>query len=762
LPELVEADFGGGKRAFLFFESKEKGVAVPVDAEQLAAQLQFKQIPVCILNACQSAKQEGSARETSLGRVLIGKGIQVVLAMRYSVSVSAAKLLMKMLYRQLYAGQTIERAIGQARQELYRNKDRHAAYNHVIQLEDWLLPVVYQNGRPQLHLRPPTPQELEQLAQHGAVPPEARQTLEYGFFGRDLDILKIEKNLLVRSNLLLLQGMGGAGKTTLLKYLADWWLRTGFVENVFYFGYDLKAHSLNEILYYIAKRIYDRFKFATFTALLPEVQADEIVRELRTKRYALILDNTESITGEKLSIPNTLPPAERTALKAFLAQLKGGLSVVLIGSRSDEEWLKPGTFGNNRYLLQGLNWESATTFAHEILQENGLAIKAVANGPHFERLMKLLAGYPLALKAILPNLKRKTAKVILDDLQAGVGDLDKGNAQEKTESIIKCIEYAYSNLSEDAQKLLLCLAPFQSAVTVLPDIIENYFHELRKEEPFKDYPFSKLDQVIQEAVRNGFMQEVSPESGQPIMVLQPAFTFFLRNKLQAENVLLRESLETSFINQYRHLGSLLVELLYSNDVESQKRGEWLTNLEYDNFYQALIILLNRHENVGSVYKVIAGYLKKQNRHNERLQIAEMVHKKTKQYSLDLLSKEIIYDLVDIENTLGSAYYFLNQRTKAQQTWEELLALYETNSFIDHEVELQSLRGLAWNNLGSIAQEHKDFKSAEDYYQKALSIYDQCQDVYNQGQTYNNLGSAYYEQKDFLRAEVCYSNPKWVV
>ncbi len=40
----------------------------------------------------------------------------------------------------------------------------------------------------------------------------------YGFVGRDLEILKIEKSLL-RHSVLLVQGMGGTGKTTLLNYL---------------------------------------------------------------------------------------------------------------------------------------------------------------------------------------------------------------------------------------------------------------------------------------------------------------------------------------------------------------------------------------------------------------------------------------------------------------------------------------------------------------------------------------------------------------
>ena len=63
----------------------------------------------------------------------------------------------------------------------------------------------------------------------------------YGFVGRDLDVLRIERRLLSQRNILLIRGMVGAGKTTLLHHLGAWWQTTGFVDQVFYFGYDQQA-----------------------------------------------------------------------------------------------------------------------------------------------------------------------------------------------------------------------------------------------------------------------------------------------------------------------------------------------------------------------------------------------------------------------------------------------------------------------------------------------------------------------------------------
>ena len=523
LPELPAYE---DKKAFLFFESTKKGTAIPVEAGQLAALLENKQVPVVLLNACQSAKQDNSDHETSLGQVLIQKGIQLVLAMRYSVSVSAAKILMKALYQKLYEGEAIEKAIAAARKGLYRNSTRQAAFNRQIELQDWLLPVVYQNGHPNLRLRPFTIEEEIAFANQSIIPPEIRQVLPHGFFGRDLDILLIEKTLLTRNNILLLRGMGGAGKTTLLKYLAAWWLKTGFIQKIFYFGYELKAFTLADILRMIAQSIYSQSEYEQFRLLPEQVQQQRLSDALNTNEYALILDNAESITGVNLAIKNTLTESQRSDLKQFLTDLKGGKSHIIIGSRSPEEWLKSGTFGSNHLGLRGLDEESAKNFADTIIKDLGIPIEYIAKDEHFERLLRLLDGFPLALKAILPNLKNKTAKVILEELEKGLEGLDTGKMGDKTESIVKCIEYAYSNMSEEMKELLLLLLPFQGIMNFNPRIINIYIEEINKNLTSKNYSFDRLNKIILELKNSGLVSIHQFSKSTRIVKFQPLFSFF--------------------------------------------------------------------------------------------------------------------------------------------------------------------------------------------------------------------------------------------
>ena len=350
-----------GVKAFLFLEGESKGTSDPVEATELAELLRGKGIPICILNACQSGKQiraegnnkgEGDSQnledpplappergtdpaslqnskseiqnsETSLGSRLMTSGVQMVVAMGYSVTVSAAALMMETLYGQLFADKGVPEAIRLGRKTLYDRKNRRGYYDQMVELEDWLLPVVYANREVDLRLREFEPREkAEYLVQR-----RQRYRFEqptYGFVGRDLEILKIEKALL-RHNILLLRGMGGTGKTTLLNYLREWWQTTHFVTQMFYFGYDKAAHTLQQILREIGKGLYaDKYEFAVFEAMPIEAQMEDLAEKLRARPYGLMLDNLESVTGQALAIQNTLPEAERKAIREFLGLLRGG------------------------------------------------------------------------------------------------------------------------------------------------------------------------------------------------------------------------------------------------------------------------------------------------------------------------------------------------------------------------------------------------------------------------------------------------------
>ncbi len=748
-----------GIKAFLFLEGEKKGNAVPIEATELGSLLTSKMIPVCILTTCDSGKQihlntelpqEEYYRDTSLASHLIRAGTQMVVAMGYSVTVSAAVLMMQELYRHLFAREQLATAIRLSRKELYQQKSRGAYFNEAIDLEDWLLPVVYGNGQVNLNLRQFTFQEKKEYflrrSQRYRFPAPT-----YGFVGRDLEIMKLEKALL-KENILLLQGMGGTGKTTLLNYLREWWPATNFAGKIFYFGYDEKAWNLQQIVFTLGSQVYEEEEERAIFQVTPlAAQVEELIELLRANGYVLILDNLESVTGQQLAIENTLPEAERNQLRDFLARLVGGNTKVVLGSRGSEDWLKERTFQDNVYQLRGLDREARTVLAQRILEQNvaGKRIEKIKEEEDFTKLMKLLAGYPLAMEVVLANLKKQSPAEVLVGLQAADLELDR-QGEDKTRSILKCVEYSHSNLSPDAQKLLLCLAPFSGFIW--QGGIFDYGEELKKLEPFKDYPFDKFDAAIEEAINWGLLspsQDVTT-----FLTIQPIFPYFLKAKLDDEA---REALEEGFKNHYIKLANYYNQLMQSKKAKKRQLGIFSCLLEYKNLYNALLLGLKKHETV-NIFFCLFKYLNLIKDFATSLKLAEFVWEAQETYPEEMRTGEIGLDIVLILHRLATGYLQTKNYSQAKESYKQVIELTQQLKGIE-ELEKQLALANGYHGLGNVAQELREWDEARNNYHQALAIYIEysapgrgsLQDRCSQASTYHNLGRVASELREWDEA-----------
>ncbi|OBQ17655.1 MAG: Tfp pilus assembly protein PilF [Anabaena sp. WA113] len=770
-----------GVKAFLAFEGENQGKVDLVEASELAALLTGKGIPVCILNACQSGKQvkspqnnvetfhgtslqntttslqntttslqntEEEVRETSLGSRLMSAGMQMVVAMGYSVTVTAAKLMMEHLYKHLFADKPITEAIRLSRRELFNDKERKAYFNKLIKLEDWLLPVVYYNQSVNFNLRQFTPEEEEKYFE--TVGSEYRFALPtYGFVGRDLEILKIEKALL-KHNVLLLQGMGGTGKTTLLNYLREWWQKTNFVKNTFYFGYDEKAWTLEQILFFIGKKIYKKFEFDSFKAMSQKAQIEKLVAKLRAEKYAVILDNLESVTGQQLAIQNTLPETEGHQIRDFIGRLVGGQTLVVLGSRSREEWLQQQTFKFNLYELQGLDQEARTELAEKILETNipPHKIEKIRQDGDFQKLMKLLAGYPLAMEVVLANLQKQTPQKILQGLQAADVNLDVAS-EDKTKSILKCVEYSHSNLSPEAQKLLICLALFSGFI--FREKMPDYIKELQKLEPFKNYQFDKFDDAIKEAINWGLLSPMDNDS--PLLTIQPVFPYFLKTKLATVDAATREALQEGFKNHYLGLSGYYNHLMESKDAQERQLGIFFCKLEYENLYNGLQICLEKQESI-NIYFCLYKYFELINDNPSNLKLAETVCQHLDNYSTAFIKSELGYQIAFAIARLGECQLQAQQYKESQKSYEKTLQIYDALES-QEERQKQLWKASTYHQLGNVAHEMREYAQARDFYQQALSITIEFGDHYYQATTYHQLGMVAQEMREYAQARDFY-------
>ncbi len=451
---------------------------------------------------------------------------------------------------------------------------------------------------------------------------------------------------------------------------------------------------------------------------------------------------------------------EQEKLKYLLQWLKGGKTKIVLGSRSDESWLKDVYTNNNiiyRYPLQGLDKESRTELAEKILDAmipNPKKREKVKADDNFERLMKLLAGYPLAMEVVLGNLKTQTPEEILNGLQLADVNLDT-DSENKTESILKCVEYSHSNLSPDAQKLLLCLAPFSSFI--YREAIPNYVEGLQKLEPFKDYPFEQFENAISEAIHWGLLSPIllgdPPQSDEKLLTIQPVFPYFLKTKVKELDIETQEALQEGFKNHYVGLANFYRSLLQSKEADKRKFGIFICRLGYENLFTGLQICLEKQEII-DIYQCLTIYLEVINDYQSCLKLDELVCEAIQNYCPDAKETNLGLDIVIPFIQKANNYLRLKQYEAAKEAYLETIELLESLNNVD-EQRKQSTLATQYHQLGMVAQELREWNEARNYYQQALSICEDYGDRFFQAKTYHNLGIVAYELREWNEARNYY-------
>lgn len=405
IPENIEPY--EGKRAYIFFESDEAEKQVPVEATELGDCLENRRIPACIFNACQSARQEGAVDETSLGKILVDRSLQLVLAMRYTVTVDAATILMQALYKNLVAGLPLERAIALGRLQLWKEKRRKVSLGMEIALDDWLLPVVFKRSDLSFQLRELAPEEEVSYYREAEKRPPFEWSIS-NFLGRDLDILAIEKSLLKHPSLLI-RGMAGAGKSALLRYLCWWWETTRFREACVYIDFSEKQHSLEDIVEAVARRLLDEKQYGDFFRKNWDARKGSIAEMLKSRECCVLLDNIFQLEDEEIL--------------GFVEGQSGGKTHWVFGSVNPETALSAHSFRHHVHWLDGLDEEVAWQFARQLLDEAGVDMNDLmtdeAANWDMKQLLELLGRLPGAMRAVLPQVKKMPPGEVLASFREG-------------------------------------------------------------------------------------------------------------------------------------------------------------------------------------------------------------------------------------------------------------------------------------------------------------------------------------------------------
>lgn len=199
--------YGGG---YLVFEHNSSEQGDPISGEAFGALATDCGVRAVVLNACRSAYQEST--DTDIGNVdrpaasfahsLLTAGVRAIIAMSFNVYVTSAKTFMEEFYSQLQRGQALSVAASLARKHL--SVDRTRFHQDVSDIDDWLVPAIYQTGA---DIKVQTAAEATETRKR-PLPQSFPPAPDLGFVGSDDALLQVDRSF-DSHNIVLLFGLAG-------------------------------------------------------------------------------------------------------------------------------------------------------------------------------------------------------------------------------------------------------------------------------------------------------------------------------------------------------------------------------------------------------------------------------------------------------------------------------------------------------------------------------------------------------------------------
>ncbi|MFX0183624.1 MAG: CHAT domain-containing protein [Candidatus Hodarchaeota archaeon] len=407
-------------RGFLIFENTN-GDPDPIDSHRLGQVLSTSQVPLFILNACQSAEEGKTVLFSSIASQLLATGAKGVIAMSYRVHKTAASLFIKHLYYNLINHASLGEAVAAGRNQLYSMIIREFSFDS-IELQDWMIPTLYLQESQYTPIPKDSIENDEEYSEKKYPKYYRKQVIEvcpqgrFGFIGRDYDILEIERRL-YEDNCpwILLSGLGGIGKTELAFGFARWYAETGGCPGGVFVTSFKENTNFAQVIGSITGNDND------FSLLSEEHQIKELVKYLKKIPCLLIWDNFEVVTGYPKGTKSLMSKKDQEKLATFLQALRGGKSrVIIVTQNISEDWLRIAYF---LWEVKGLIDQDVGQLVEAILRTIGKKQKQYKNNFAYIGLLNLFKGHPKLLQIIIPQLQKNTPEELLEKLKRKSNEL---------------------------------------------------------------------------------------------------------------------------------------------------------------------------------------------------------------------------------------------------------------------------------------------------------------------------------------------------
>ncbi len=705
----------GGVEGQVVFEDKE-GKAHAVSAGELSDLLREQAVPLVVLNACQSAMLDAEAREpfASVAAALLRTGIRSVVAMSYSVTLTGAREFLPPFYRALFQSGDVAEAVRRGRQEM-RAHGQRSRLNPALQLQDWLVPVVYQQEPVELTFTE-NAEVAPAPAVKGPAPGAEEEHEAYSFVGRDGAFLELERALGRKPTSILIHGLGGIGKTRLARVFLRWLGDTGGLgEGWFWFTFNA-IRSAPCVFNDMGRALLG----PQFGAGSVQQSLDQLVAVLWERRFIIVWDNFESVRGNpEAGVSAMLPEADQNLLLEFVVKLRGGASKVIITSRGEEEWLGPqNCFG---LRLGGLHGEDVWDFAAQILDDLGLTVDR--KNPELGELLRGLGGHPLAMQAVLVQLRQKTpaqARAALEGLLTGKGP----QADPTLSKLNACLDFVRGSLPTDLQPFLVPLSLYEEFADVmsLQQMTEDVRMGLQAE---------GASQVLEVLGVAGLVHDIG---GGVLFQLHPLLTSYLRSRARATA---QQSGAELWIKAFVGAMGNLANTLVPKELRDQRK---IFRFHGSNLYRAAREA--ERLKITTSFMALIQFLASFAFHTRNLVEAQRLYQRLAEESKK----------ADWAEAAGVAYHQLGRVLEEQRQFAQAIDSYSTSLAIKEKRGDEHGAASTYHQLGRIAEEQRDFAGATRWYLKAVEVFEKQADDPRAAMTYHQLGIIAQEQKDFAQAQ----------
>lgn len=733
---------GAGTNGLLLFEGEDDEPRRVTGAE-LGSLLAGKNVPVVLLNACQSGMTHPEAIYQSVGNELLKSGTRGVVAMAYSVYVESAVRFMARLYESLIKGDELARAVALGREDLRSHPQRSSPIGEVP-LKDWVVPILFEAAPVQAVTRSLgemrlNPTILEDRQATAGAEIDCPEPPAFGFVGRDGVMLDLERAF-QHEEIVLLEGMAGVGKTEMAAGFARWRAETGGLDGpIFFFRFEHYlplAQVCDRVGQLFGPAILQQLK-VEWQLLNPEQRREIALSVLKQIPCMLLWDNFEPVAGFPAGTSSDWTADEQKELRDFLRDLRGGKTKVLLTSRRNESWL-----GNiyRRVELGGLKLTEAQELAVRVLQRAGLNAQQIKSLPQYNDLLKFLRGNPLAIQIVLPELQRTTPDALLRSLQAGEVKLSGDDpAQGRERSLSASLTYRLDALDAMLRQRLGVLALFQGFVSA--DVLAIMSAQDGAPDAIKGLGRDEWIHDLDQAAEVGLLRRL----GEGYYAVHPALPWFFHDLLREGFPDHLEWLEKAFTHSYAAYGIYLNDSCNTNAYTAMS----LLSAEEANLVRALRIG-RQLELSGEVADLLCGLnqlLTTQGRWTEwqRL-VTELEGEVTDANDEPRIGKEGLWRV--LLGHRSEIAYFYRDFDVAQHIHLRLKDDYERSGDFHNQ-------SVALHQLGMISLARRQFDQAEQWYRESLAIDERIGDEYGQARALHQLGRTAEERREFNEAERWY-------